>query len=121
MSAPAPQQHIDGRPIAPLHRREQRVLAEAVIGQRIVDLRPQLRMLLEKLADARCIAVAHCRLQRLGRTEPQRLNVRLQLRPGGEAVLIGQRMLRVRQFALPHAAQQFFGLFLEIFEIWFFR
>jgi hypothetical protein len=30
-------------------------------------------------------------------------------------------MLRIRQFALPHAAQRFFSLFLEIFEIRFFR
>ena len=69
------QQHIDCRPIAPLYCREQRVLAEAVVGQRIVDLRPQFRISPEDFADARRIAVAHCRLQRLCRTEPQRLDV----------------------------------------------
>jgi len=33
----------------------------------------------------------------------------------------GQRVLRIRQFALPHTTQQFFGLLLEIFQIRFFR
>ena len=95
------QQHIDRRPIAPLYRGKHRVQAEAVIGQRIVDLRPQLRMFLEQLPYPRRIAVAHRRLQRLCRSEPQRLHMRLQLCPGRKAVFVGERMLRVRQFALP--------------------
>ena len=46
------------------------------------------------------IAVAHRRFQCLGRTESQRFNVRFQLRPGGEAVFVGQGVLRIGQFAL---------------------
>ena len=97
------------------------MLTEAVAGQRIVDPRQQVRISREDLADARHIAVAHRRLERLRRAEPQRLHVSLQLRPGGETVFLGQRMLRIRQFALPHAVQQFFSLLLEIFEIRLFR
>ena len=53
------QQYVDGRAIAPLHRREQGLLTEAVVGQRIVDFRSQFRMTLQELAHARRIAVAH--------------------------------------------------------------
>src|SRR5215471_6348352 len=51
------------------------MVADAILAndKRIVDLRPQLRIPLKDFAEARCIAVAHCRLQRLCRTEPQRL------------------------------------------------
>src|SRR5271157_2521475 len=69
------QEYIDCRPIAPLYCREQGVLAEAVIGQRIVDPRPQFGVTIEDLADSGCIVVAHRSLQRLGRSETQRFDV----------------------------------------------
>ena len=45
------QQNIDGRPIASLHRRKQRMLTKAVVGQRFVDLRSQFGMAFQKFAD----------------------------------------------------------------------
>ena len=97
------------------------MLAKAIVRQRIVDPRAQLWMMFQEIAYARRIAIAHRHFQRLSRAERLGLNVRLQLRPGGETVFVGQRMLRIRQFTLPHTAQQFFGLLLEKFEIRFFR
>ncbi len=94
------QQQIDGRPIAPLYRCEQRVYAEALVGQRIVDGRAQFRITLEDFADAGRIGVADCGLQRFCRGVRQRFNVPLQIRPGGEAVFLGQRVLRVREMAM---------------------
>ena len=47
--------------------------------------------------------------------------MRFQLGPTSETVLIGERMLGIGRFARPHATQQFFSLFLEIFEIRLFR
>ena len=73
------------------------MLAEAVVGQRIVDPRPQFGVPLEDLADARRVDVAHCRLERLGRTQRQGLNVRLQIGPPGKSVFLGKGALRVGQ------------------------
>src|SRR5580700_2123271 len=69
------QEYIDCRPIAALYCREQGVLAEAVIGQRIVDPGPQFRVTIEDLADSGCIVLAHCSLQRLCRSEAERFDV----------------------------------------------
>ncbi len=91
--------------------------AEAVAGERGVDGGAEVGMAGEEIADARGVAGADGLAQRFCGTEPEGLDVQFQLGPGGEAVFVGERVLGVREFALPHGAQQFFSLFPEKFEI----
>ena len=56
---PGAEQHVDRGAIAPLYRCEQRMLAETIIGQRIVDFPSQFGMPFEDLANTRGVAIAH--------------------------------------------------------------